>query len=305
MGASKHQVSIKLNRFKINNDSIFVNSIIIPVVIFFVVFIYYPFFMNFIYMFTDYNYLNTPSFVGLKNILKFLTDEIALQAFKNTFIITLVSAPVVMVLSLLISVLVYNMRIGKSLIRSMIFSTYLISLVVAAIIFKNWFASESGMINGFIQSMGMEKVPWLTEPAWAMVAIIALGVWKYLGYYVVIFLAGLSNIKSELYEASKIDGANSVETLFYITIPQLSPTIVFSMIISAITFLKTYSQVVTLTNGGPYRSTQTVLMYMFDQGFSSRNVGYASVISVAMVIAVLVITLIQMKATKFFSDEGV
>ena len=305
MGASKHQVSIKLNRFKINNDSIFVNSIIIPVVIFFVVFIYYPFFMNFIYMFTDYNYLNTPSFVGLKNILKFFTDEIALQAFKNTFIITLVSAPVVMVLSLLISVLVYNMRIGKSLIRSMIFSTYLISLVVAAIIFKNWFASESGMINGFIQSMGMEKVPWLTEPAWAMVAIIALGVWKYLGYYVVIFLAGLSNIKSELYEASKIDGANSVETLFYITIPQLSPTIVFSMIISAITFLKTYSQVVTLTNGGPYRSTQTVLMYMFDQGFSSRNVGYASVISVAMVIAVLVITLIQMKATKFFSDEGV
>ena len=282
----------------------FVTAIVAPTMIFFAVFFYYPVIMNIYYMFCDYNLLSKPKFVGLKNIIRFFSDEIVRISFQNTFIIALFSVPLVIVFAILVATALFNIKKGAGFFRSAIFASYLTSMIVAAIVFKSWFGTESGFINGLLVSLGKSKIPWLSEPATAMMTVIVLSVWKYVGYYVVIFLAGFSNINADLYEAARIDGAGSVQMFFSITIPQLMPTIVYSMIISTITYLRSYSAVLVLTGGGPYSSTETVIMYMFEQGFNSRNVGYASVIAIALTLVILVLTGIQMKMTNMMSEEG-
>lgn len=282
----------------------FVTAIVAPTMIFFAVFFYYPVIMNIYYMFCDYNLLSKLKFVGLKNIIRFFSDEIVRISFQNTFIIALFSVPLVIVFAILVATALFNIKKGAGFFRSAIFASYLTSMIVAAIVFKSWFGTESGFINGLLVSLGKSKIPWLSEPATAMMTVIVLSVWKYVGYYVVIFLAGFSNINADLYEAARIDGAGSVKMFFSITIPQLMPTIVYSMIISTITYLRSYSAVLVLTGGGPYSSTETVIMYMFEQGFNSRNVGYASVIAIALTLVILVLTGIQMKMTNMMSEEG-
>lgn len=284
------------------NDRIFILSIVVPVILFFVVFVYYPFIMNIYYMFCDYNYIKAPVLTGFKNITHLFSDRIAWQSIRNTIFFTVFSVPFVIIFSILLSTFLFYMKVGKQFLRSMVFTTFLPSWIIGAIIFKQWFSTEGGLINYTLQCLGLTAVPWLTNSSWAIVAIIILNVWVYLGYYVVIFLAGISNINTELFEASKIDGANGIKTFFYITLPQLAPTIVFSTITSAINYLRTYPQVVVLTNGGPSRSTQSALMYVFSTGFTSRNVGYASVLAVTLFIIILMVTLVQLKVTNFYSE---
>lgn len=293
----------KRNREK-GARSRFIAMVVTPAILYFGVFYYYPTLMNIYYMFCDYNLLSDPKFVGLKNVTRFFSDPLVGTAFKNTFIITLCSVPAVIILSILIASALFSIKRGAAFFRSAIFATYLTSLIVAAIVFKNWFGTELGFINNILTQLGFEKVPWLSEPNTAMFAVIVLSVWKYVGYYVVVFLAGFSNINQDLYEAARIDGAGSIKIFFRITIPQLMPTIVYAAIISSITYLRSYAAVGVLTGGGPYGSTQTVLMYMFEQGFKSRNVGYASVISVALTLVILVFTLVQMRMTNSFSEDS-
>lgn len=287
-----------------NPDTKFVAVVLTPAIAYFFLVYYYPTIMNIYYMFCDYNLIKKPVFVGMKNITRFFHDEIALGAFRNTFIITIASVPLVIILAILISMILFSLKRFSGFFRSAIFATYLTSLVVAAIVFKSWFGSELGFLNGILMQLGLDKVPWLAQPGTAMMAAIILTIWKYTGYYVVVFLAGFSNINADLYEAAEIDGANGVKKFFFITIPQLMPTITYAAIIATVTFLRSYPTVLVLTKGGPYSSTQTVLMYMFEQGFQSRNVGYASVISMALVIVILIFTVLQMKLSGTFKGES-
>lgn len=283
-------------------EKLFITFAIAPVITYFIVFMYYPFAMNFVYMFCKYDFLSKPEFVGLVNIQKFISDGASWGPFRNTFTITLAAVPIIVIVSLLLAMALFHMKIGKSFCRSAIFTSYITSLIVAATIFKMLFGNELGFINSTIEYFGGQKIPWLLQPETAIFAVIVMTVWKYLGYYTVIFLAGFSNLNAELSEASKIDGANAVKSFWYVIIPQLKPTIVFSTIIATIEFLRTYPTVIVLTNGGPYSSTKTILMYMFEQGFHSRNVGYASVIAVALFTIIFIITIIQLKVSDSYSE---
>lgn len=279
-------------------DSLFAMLIMVPVMAYFILFFYYPFVTNFIYMFTDYDFLSKMKFAGLDNIVRFFRDRSAGAAFKTTFIITFASVPITVIASLIISTMLFYVQKGKSFFRGAIFSTYLTSIVVAAIIFKQWFGVELGFINGVLQSIGLTKVPWLTDTRWAMVTLITMTVWKNIGYYTIIYLAGLSNIDGQLYEACTIDGANTMQKFLYVTIPELTPVTSYILIISTISYLKIYPQAVVLTGGGPYESTKPVLMYMFEQAFRNRNIGYAATISIALFLVISVFTVIQFKLTK-------
>ena len=273
-------------------------SALIPVLILFAVFFYYPFFKNIYYMFMDYNYLNKPTFVGLENITRFFNDKQAHLALKNTFLITICSVPIVVGGALILAVLVEKLTIGKGFIRNAIFVTHLTPTVVAAIIFKVWFSDQNGLINNTLSKLGAKMIPWLTETKYALIAIIILSVWLKIGYYFVIYLAGISNIDTTLYEAAKIDGANEFQIFTKVTLPQLKPVTVFTTIMATISGLKAYSEVVVLTNGVPYESTQTTLMYMFQKGFTSRDVGYGSTVAFVLFLIIFVITLIQMRVNK-------
>ncbi|GAA0084132.1 carbohydrate ABC transporter permease [Clostridium sp. MB05] len=283
-------------------DQAFVWSIVGPAILFFAVIVYYPFLKNIYYMFFNYNFIKKPKFVGLDNITKFFADTNAHTALKNTFTITIFSVPLVLIVALLIAIAVFNMKKGKSFVRASIFSTFLVPGVVAAIIFKLLFGTENGLINTTLNSLGFDSIGWLIQPFWAIVAVIIVHVWNGTGYYMVIFLSGLSNINTQLYEAAKIDGASILQSFRYVTLPQLKPTIVFSMIYATMAYLRTYPSVELLTGGGPYQSTETIIMYMFKQGFKTRDVGYASVIAVIVFLITLVVSIVQMKATKYFDD---
>lgn len=291
-------------RARKKKPNLFVYSTVSLAVLFFGTFYYYPFLINLYYMFTNYSYIGSSKFVGLRNILHFFHDSNIRVAFSNTFIITLAGVPVSLILSLLVAVVVFYMTIGKSIIRSAIFSTALVTGIVAAIIFKLWFGEELGYINTLLTSLHLPRVPWLIETPWALTSIVIVGVWSALGYNMVVYLAGLANVSGDILDAARIDGANTLQRFYFIILPQLKPTIVFLAITLVINSLKTYAQVAILTDGGPYGSTRTVLLYMFQQGFDSRNVGYGSVIAFALFLIILIITLIQMKATKFYAEES-
>lgn len=283
-------------------DKIFVWSIILPSLFFFMIFIYYPFFRNVYLSFMDYNYIKDPVFSGSKNLKKLFSDKYFFNALKNTLIITIISVPVILSTSLILSVAIFQMGKIKNLFRGAIFSTYLVPLVVASVIFKLLFGTEAGLMNSLLNSIGIENISWLTQPKLAMFCIILLNVWNGTGYYMVIFLAGLSSIDHQLYEAAVIDGAGSLRKFFDITIPSLKPTLVFAVIFATITFLRTFVTVEIITGGGPYRSTETIIKYMFDQGFKSRNVGYSSLLAIVVFIITLIVSLIQMKLTKSQED---
>lgn len=282
--------------------NLFAYLVVIPAILFFMIFFYYPFFMNIYYMFTNYNYITDSQFVGMKNIVHFFHDPNVGTAFANTFLITLLGVPLVLVLALLIAIAVFYMTLGKSLIRSAIFSTTLVSTIVAAIIFKLWFGQELGFLDNLLASLHLARIPWLTQPSWALLGIVIVSVWGALGYNMVIYLAGLSNVNRELVEAARIDGANAFQRLLSIIIPQLKPTIIFLAITLVINALKTYVQVAILTNGGPYGSTRTVLLYMFQEGFDFQHVGYAAVIAFALFLTTLIVTLVQIRVTRISAD---
>ncbi len=291
-------------RTKRKAEKYFVAAVMIPAMLYFTLFYFYPTIMNIYYMFCDYNLIKEPEFVGLKNIIKLFSDETAWMSLKNTLLITLVCTPTVIILALLIARCLFNLKRGAGFFRSLIFAAYLTSMPVVALVFKNWFGNELGFVNGVLGQIGIEKVEWLTKPTTALIVIMIASVWKFIGYFVVIFLAGFANVNADLYEAARIDGARPIQLFFNITIPQLMPTIVFSCIIAAINYLRSYALVVALTGGDPYGSTQTLLMYIFDKGFVSRDVGYSSVLSMVLLIIILIVTLVQMKLTNSFSGES-
>ena len=272
--------------------------VVIPVLLYFAVFVYYPFLKNIIWMFQDYDYLSPPQFSGLKNLRHLFQDEHFFLALRNTLIITIVSTPIVIAISTLLATILFNMKMGSTIIRSAVFSTYLVPTVVAAIIFKLWFGVESGFVNSIIRFLGFERIPWLTDPFWAMACVVFLSVWKYIGYHTIILLGGLSNIDRQIYEAAKVDGAGKIKIFFSMTIPQLKPSLLYCLIFATITYMRTYAETLVLTNGGPYRSTTTIIMYMFDTAFNSLKVGYAATIAITLFAITLVISLIQMKVTK-------
>lgn len=284
------------------NDRIFVWSIVLPALLFFTVFMYYPFFRNIYLSFTEYNYIKDPLFIGFENFRKLFSDEYFYNSLRNTILITILSIPSVLGLSLLLSVLLFRMGKMQGLFRSAIFSTYLVPLVVASVLFKLLFGTEAGLVNSLVVSLGGARINWLTEPAWATFCIILLNIWNGTGYYMVIFLAGLSNINYQLYEAADVDGASALRKFISITVPSLKPTLIFAVIFATITYLRTFVTVEIMTGGGPYRSTETIIKYMFDQGFKSRNVGYSSLLSIVLFLITLIVSLIQMRLTKSQED---
>lgn len=295
----KNSQSINGGKIK---EQFFVWSIVIPAILFFGIFIYYPFIKNIFYVFMSYDYIQPAKFVGLDNIRKLFQDTYAWNALKNTFLITVTSVPLVIVIALLLSVILFNLKRGQGFFRSAIFSTYLVPLVVASVIFKLLFGTEAGLVNSVLTSIGITRIGWLNTPVMAMVTLTILHIWNSTGYYMVIFLAGLSNVDSQIYEAAKVDGAGAVRTFFSITLPQLKPTMIFAIIFATISYLRTFITVEILTDGGPYRGTETIIKYMFDQGFGARNVGYASLLAIVVFIITLIVSIIQLRLTGYDKD---
>ena len=268
---------------------------ILPTYIGFVIFILYPLIESMRISFLEFNILRPSVYVGLDNYAQMLADSRLRVVYGNTVVFTLFAVFFNAGIGLLLAVML-NRRMPvlmRNLYRSVFFFPVLIAHTYIAVIWEFLYQQDTGVINYYLSFLGIEPIPWLSNTAWAMAAIIILDVWKNTGFAMLVFLAGLQGIPPEYYEAAQLDGANERQLFFRITIPLLSPTIFFILVIFMIGALQVFDTIIVLTAGGPGDATRSVVLYIYELAFRSFNLGYAAAVSMTLFAIILVLTALQ------------
>lgn len=240
-------------------------------------------------------------FVGLDNYAAMFKNETFRISFRNSIFYALTTIPFTLVFSLLIACLLNRPIKGVGLFRAIYFWPYVTAVVALAAVWNMIFNPNMGIINSTLAAIGIPQdlIPrWTASTTWSLPTIILAQIWKGTGYYMVIFLAGLQGIPRELYEAAKVDGANGRQSFFNITIPMLSPTIFFVLIMLTIGAFQVYEIVAVMTDGGPGRSSYVLAMHIYNSAFVDNKFGYASAVSMVLFVIVAVITFIQFRGEK-------
>lgn len=271
-----------------------------PAIILLVVFLIVPFLMAVGLSFTDQRLipnLNLPTqFVGLRNFVRMLKDEAFLHGLLNNFYFVIVVVPLQTALALLLATLVNQKLKAMNLFRTIYFSPVVTTMVVVSVIWTFLYNPGEGLINEFIQTisfglLGPQK--WLQDTRLVFPAIMLLSIWQGVGFQMVIYLAGLQDIPSSLYEAAEVDGANKLQQFLYVTLPQLRNTTIFVVLATTILAFKLFTQVEVMTKGGPENASMTTIVHVVHQGWGQLKVGYASAISIAFFLIVLGVSMIQ------------
>jgi len=239
--------------------------------------------------------LSNLRFVGLRNYLELLATPLFWQALGNTFYFVLVGVPLSIGLSLGAALLLHS-RLArfKSFFRTALFAPVVTTIVAVAVVWRYLFHTRYGMVNHALEHVGVAPVDWLGDPLWAMPTIILLAVWKNFGYNMVILLAALQAIPGELYEAARIDGAAWGRQLVHITLPMLGPTLLMVGILTTAGYFQLFAEPYVMTQGGPLRSTVSVLYFMYEEGFKWWNFGAASAVALLLFGLVFCVTWLLM-----------
>ncbi|MEX0588688.1 MAG: sugar ABC transporter permease [Cyanobium sp.] len=242
-------------------------------------------------------------FVGLANVRRLLADPMFFRVTGTTFIYLVGVVPPIVIGALALAVLVNRKLPGIHWFRGAFYTPVLVSIVVAAIAFR-WIYAENGLINGWLGALlpnSFQPIGFLTSPLLALPSVMLVTLWKGLGYYMVIFLAGLQGISPELYEAAALDGSEGLRKHLDITLPLLRPYITLVAVISAIAATKVFEEVYLMTQGGPADSTRTLVYYVYDQAFAELEISYACTIGLALFLIVLLLSLVRYL---FAGDRG-
>ena len=275
----------------------------------FLIFFAVPLLWSFYLGFTDWDGFSSPKFVGLQNFVQFLGKNPLLatdppyyfwKSLKNTLYYCLGSIPPGIALSFVLAVLLNSKLRGMNFFRTIYFLPVVSSVVAVSLLWRWLFAVEFGPINYLLSKIGGPswRLGWLTSPQWAMPGIIIMAIWRTLGYNIVIFLAGLQGIPSALYEAAIVDGASQRHLFRHITVPLMTPTIFFVLVMSVISGLQVFSEAYMMTAGGPARATLTVVYNLYQQGFSFMHLGMASAMGWALFVLIFALTVAQNALSK-------
>jgi multiple sugar transport system permease protein len=275
-----------------------------PALLLIFVFFFLPVLASLVLSLTDfdiYAIANPPTtrFVGLANYNKLLHAPEFWQALRNTFYFALVGGPLTIAVSLAAALLL-NARLirFKSFFRTIYFMPFVTTLVAVAIVWRYLYHTRYGLLNYGLGHFGIGPIDWLGNPRWAMPAIILMAVWKSFGYNMLIFIAGLQAIPQDLYDAAEIDGAGPVRRFFAVTLPLLGPTLLFVGVITMIGYFQLFAEPYVMTSGGPLRSTTSVVLLMYEEGFRWWRMGYAAAIAFVLFVVILIATLIQFRLQK-------
>jgi multiple sugar transport system permease protein len=235
-------------------------------------------------------------FVGFDNYSRLLRTHDFWVALRNTFYFAFVGGPLTIAVSLGAALLLSSKLVRfKGLFRTIYFTPFVTTLVAVAIVWRYLYHTQYGLFNYALGAIGIGPIDWLGDPHWAMPAIILMAVWKSFGYNMLIFIAGLQAIPEELYDAAEIDGAGSVRKFFSITLPMLAPTLVFVVVITMIGYFQLFAEPYVMTQGGPLRSTTSVVLLMYEEGFRWWRMGFAAAIAFVLFIVILLATLVQFR----------
>jgi multiple sugar transport system permease protein len=235
-------------------------------------------------------------FVGLHNYVQLLKTPLFWSSLKNTFYFALVGGPLTIAVSLGAALLVNAKLVRwRSFFRTIYFTPFVTTLVAVAIVWRYLYHTRYGLLNYALGALGIAPIDWLGDPHWAMPAIILMAVWKNFGYNMLIFIAGLQSIPDELYDAANVDGAGPVRQFMNVTLPMLGPTLLFVGVITMIGYFQLFAEPYVMTQGGPLRSTTSVVLYMYEEGFRWWRMGYAAAIAFVLFIVILLATLVQFR----------
>lgn len=275
---------------------------ILPGLMGFFVFILIPVIISVILSFCKWDFLQGLSaiqFYGFGNYKKLFTDSWFLESYRNNIMFTLITVPSLTVLGLITAEILNRYILGKAAVRVMFFIPYIASVVAVCAVWQVLFHPSFGPINAFLHSIGMENPPkWLADLKWSLPSVMIIYVWQNVGYYAVVFLAGLKGISKELYEAAAIDGAGPVRQFFSVTVPLIRPTTFFLVTMGIIGSFKVFDHISVLTQGGPGSSSSVMAYYVYRKAFEDYEMGYANALAWALFVLIFAVTLIQFRLQK-------
>ena len=280
---------------------------ILPSLMGFLIFTFIPVVISLCLSFTSWNFMEGIEgikFNGLANYIRLFSDEWFLNSYKNNIIFTAVTVPVLIALGLVMATIINKYIYGGGVVRTMIFIPYIASVVAVCTVWMVLLQPSYGPVNEFLRSIGIANPPgWLADFKWSLPSIMIIYVWQQVGYYSIVFLAGLKGLPEDVYEAAKVDGASSIRQFFSLTVPLISPTTFFLTIMDIIGSFKVFDQISVLTQGGPGSSSSVMAYYVYRTAFDYFEMGYANTLAWALFVLVFLVTLVQWKMQAKFSNE--
>ena len=273
---------------------------VLPNILLLAVFVLGPVVFSFAMSFTKWDALTPGAFIGLQNYANLFTDEVFLTALRNTVLYSIGTVVPMLAVSLPIAMILDTRLRGRTFFRVVVYLPVVISWVAGSVIWRLIFIHPNGVLNNLLGYVGISPQLWTSDPQLALPAIMWLTFWKGLGFYAVIYLAGLQTIPSSLYEAAMIDGANKWQLFRQITLPLLQPTTLFALVIGIISSFEVFVPVYLMTGGGPGYASMVLVMAIYRSGFQLYQMGYASAIAVVLFLIVLTVSWLQFK---FFGKE--
>jgi putative chitobiose transport system permease protein len=259
--------------------------------------VFLPALQAFSLSFTRYEYdlTQAPQWVGIENFQRLWQDKVFWLTIKNTLLYLTGVVPILATVPLLLAILVNQKLPAIHWFRTAFYTPVVISMVVAGISWKALY-TQNGLLNQFLKQLGMnEGIPWLTDPKLAIWSVMLVTIWKGLGYYMVIYLAGLQSISPELYEAAAIDGSDGWQKHLDITLPLMRPYLFLVAVISAISATKVFEEIYIMTQGGPRDSSKTVVYYLYERAFQDLDISYACTIGLVLFLGILGLSIINLK----------
>ena len=280
---------------------------ILPSLLGFLVFTFIPVIISFVLSFSNWNFMQgwgAIKFNGLSNYFRLFSDEWFLNSYKNNILFTAVTVPVLIGFGLVMASIINKYIYGGAAVRTMIFIPYIASVVAVCTVWMVLLQPSYGPVNQALKAFGVENPPgWLADFKWSLPSIMIIYIWQQVGYYSIVFLAGLKGLPEDVYEAAKVDGASPVRQFFSITIPLISPTTFFLTIMGIIGSFKVFDQISVLTQGGPGSSSSVMAYYVYRTAFDYFDMGYANTLAWALFVLVFLVTLIQWKLQDRFENE--
>jgi multiple sugar transport system permease protein len=264
-----------------------------PYIAFLAAFVAYPIVFAIVLVFLQWDLVTEPSFVGLANVQLLASDGRFWQAVTNTFVFLGIHVPLQIVTALALALALNRPLALRAFWRASFFLPVVISGAVVAILWSNLYATDVGLFNQLLTRMGFTPVPWLTDPRTAMPSIAVMVTWKNVGFYVIIYLAGLQYIPRSCQEAIEMEGATAWQRFRYLTLPSLLPQTILVVTLSTINGFQLFIEPYVMTGGGPLRRTYSIVLYLYTNAFSYQKMGYAATIGVALALIIGTVVLLQ------------
>lgn len=277
-----------------DNKTVVISLFLLPALLGTLIFIIIPVLCSFGLSFAKWDLLNPITFVGLENYKNLFNDKVFYQTLVNTIVFAISTSTFGVIIPLILASVLNSKIRGSEFFKTAYFLPFITPMIVIGIVWGWIFDPNIGLLNKLLHL----HINWLYDVKFAMPALIAVSVWKLIGYNMIIFLSTLSSISQSLFEAAKIDGANSLQTFRHVTVPMLSPTIFFVVIITTISSFQVFDLIYLMTQGGPFNSTNVLVYSIYQNAFEYFNVGEASAIAYVLFAIILVLTLLQWKFRK-------